>query len=433
MIVVEPGEEPVAVADDRRSDKEQRIRPRTLKGFNDHLPEQAARRQWVQERLRQVFEAWGYQPLETPSLEYADVLLGRYGDDAEKLIYRFRDLGGRDVALRYDQTVPFVRVVAQYPQLPRPFRRYQFQRVWRGENVGRGREREFTQGDVDVAGTASPVADAETLAVAAAGYHAIGFRRVRILVNDRALFHSFGLSKKEVTAVDKLAKIGSDGVVRELVGAGRPEGEARDLLARLRESPPPPRLHQVLEAARDLGAPDEDLEYDPTLARGLDYYTSTVLEVTSPDYPAGSLGGGGRYDTLIGRFTGRDVPAVGFSFGLERVIEALAEVGAFAGFRAAPTAVAIALGRAQLGWAGQVAARLRDAGVAVTVSTEPDAGPGRQIQAAAKLGAAYALLLGESEAAAQQVTVKQLDTGEQETLDQAAAVAKLSDPGGTED
>src|SRR5689334_13786398 len=169
--------------------RERRIQPRTLKGFNDYLPEQAAKRQWLTERLRRVFERWGYQPLETPTLEYADVLLGRYGAEAEKLIYRFQDNGGRDVALRYDQTVPFARVVAQYGEkLARPFRRYQFQRVWRGENTGRGREREFTQCDVDVAGSASPVVDAETLVIAAQGYRAIGFERVQVLVNDRTLF-----------------------------------------------------------------------------------------------------------------------------------------------------------------------------------------------------------------------------------------------------
>ena len=180
---------------DGPSAREARIQPRTLKGFNDYLPEQAARRQWVMERLRHVFERWGYGPLETPTLEYADVLLGRYGAEAEKLIYRFQDFGGRDVALRYDQTVPFARVVAQYRELPKPFRRYQFQRVWRGENTGRGREREFTQCDLDVAGAAGPVADAEVLAIAAEGYRAIGFKRVRVLVNDRRLFDDLDLSK----------------------------------------------------------------------------------------------------------------------------------------------------------------------------------------------------------------------------------------------
>lgn len=401
------------------------IQPRTLKGFNDYLPEQAARRQWIIERLRHVFQGWGYQPLETPTLEYADVLLGRYGAEAEKLIYRFQDLGGRDVALRYDQTVPFARVVAQHRTIPRPFRRYQFQRVWRGENTGRGREREFTQCDVDIAGAPGPVADAETLTIAAAGFHAIGFQRVRVQVNDRVAFDQLGLSKDEVIAVDKLAKIGPEGVVRELIAAGREEAEARDVLQRLRDAPPSPRLQEVMGMARDLGMPPSDLEFDPTLARGLEYYTSTVLEVTSPDYTAGSLGGGGRYDGLIRRFTGQDVPAVGFSFGLERVTEALEAIGGFAGFRAAPGAVAIALGRAQLAWVGEVAERLRATGVAVAVATEPDAGAGKQIGGAAKLGARFAILAGETEAASGQVGLKDLENGQQETLDVPALIERL--------
>jgi histidyl-tRNA synthetase len=406
--------------------KEQRIQPRTLKGFNDYLPEQALRRQVVTETLRHVFERWGYQPLETPALEYADVLLGRYGAEAEKLIYRFADHGGRDVALRYDQTVPFARVVAQYATLPRPFRRYQFQRVWRGENTGRGREREFTQGDVDIAGAPGPVADAETLAIAAEGYHAIGFERVKILVNDRTLFDQLGISRQEIIAIDKLDKLGADGVVRELVELGREEEAATDLLSRLQAAEPTPRLSEVMSIARDLGMPEADLQYEPTLARGLEYYTSTILEVRSPDYTAGSIGGGGRYDGLIRRFTGRDVPAVGFSFGFERVLEALDAVGAFQGLRAAPAAVALALGTAQVGWAGQVAGRLRMAGVNVAMGAEPEAGAGRQLGAAAKLGARYALLIGESEAAARQVTLKDLESGHQETLDLDEVVRRLA-------
>ena len=411
---------------DGPSARETRIQPRTLKGFNDYLPEQAARRQWIQERLRHIFERWGYQPLETPALEYADVLLGRYGAEAEKLIFRFQALGRHDVALRYDQTVPFARVVAQYHDLPRPFRRYQFQRVWRGENTSRGREREFTQCDVDVAGTASVVADAETLAIAAEGFRSIGFERLRLRVNDRTLFDELGLSKAEVIAVDKKDKIGADGVQRELVDLGRTEESATDLLSRLQSAKPSPRLREVMTIASDLGLPAHELQFDPLLARGLEYYTSTILEVWSPDYPAGSLGGGGRYDGLIRRFTGRDMPAVGFSFGLERVVEALETVGAFATFRAAPDAVALPLGSAHLGWAGQIAGRLREAGLSVAMSTEPDAGAGKQIGAAAKLGARFAILVGENEVAARTATLKDLESGQQETLDLEALVKRLA-------
>ena len=407
--------------------KDQRIQPRTLKGFNDYLPEIALRRQIVKGRLRHVFERWGYQPLETPSLEYADVLLGRYGAEAEKLVYRFQDNGGRDVALRYDQTVPFARVVAQYgDKLPRPFRRYEMGRVWRGENTSRGREREFTQCDLDVAGAAGTVADAETLVIASEGYHAIGFERIKIAVNDRTLFDSLGITPEEIIVIDKLDKIGADGVVKELVGKGlREEEPATDLLSRLQSAEPPARLQEVMRIAADLGMPEGDMAYDPTLARGLEYYTSTVFEVRSPDYTAGSLGGGGRYDGLIRRFTGRDVPAVGFSFGLERVIEALEAVGAFKEVRAAPTVVAVPLGTAQLGWTGEVASRLRAAGVSVAISAEPDAGAGKQLGAAAKLGARYALLVGESEVAAKNVALKDLGSGQQETLVLEEVVAWL--------
>ena len=408
--------------------KEQRIQPRTLKGFNDYLPEVALRRQIVKERLRHVFERWGYQPLETPSLEYADVLLGRYGAEAEKLVYRFQDNGGRDVALRYDQTVPFARVVAQYgDKLPRPFRRYEMGRVWRGENTSRGREREFTQCDLDVAGAPGTVADAETMVIASEGYHAIGFERITIQVNDRTLFDSLGITPEEIIIIDKLDKIGADGVVKELVAKGlREEEPATELLSRLQSAEPPERLREVMKIATDLGMPEGDLVFEPTLARGLEYYTSTVFEVRSPDYTAGSIGGGGRYDGLIRRFTGRDVAAVGFSFGLERVVEALEAVGAFKEVRAAPTAVAIALGTAQLGWAGEVAAKLRSAGVSVAVSAEPESGAGKQLGAAGKLGARYALVIGESEAQSRTVALKDLGSGQQEPLSLEEVASRLS-------
>lgn len=412
-------------AGDSQTDREIRIEPRTLKGFNDYLPDAAARREWIMAQLRRTFASWGYVPLETPALEYADVLLGRYGAEAEKLIYRFNDMGGRDVALRYDQTVPFARVIAQYRDLPRPFRRYQFQRVWRGENTGRGREREFTQCDVDTAGAPGVVADAETICVAAEGFRAIGFNRVKVLVNDRTLFDSLALTKGDVIAIDKLSKIGEDGVVRELASHGRTEAGARDILYRLQASPPPPRLNDVLSAARDLGIAGDDLVYDPTLARGLEYYTSTILEVVSPDYTAGSLGGGGRYDRLIGRFTGRDIPAVGFSFGLERVTDALASLARLDHVRAVPDVVVIAFGSANLGWAGKVASDARAAGLMVSVSTEPDRPMGKQLETASRLGAGHAIVVGEDEASSKTATHRNLSTRAQSTASLPEVIASV--------
>jgi histidyl-tRNA synthetase len=419
-------DDPPAASTGGASTQETRIEARTLKGFSDHLPESAARREWIMATLRDVFSGWGYVPLETPALEYADILLGRYGAEAEKLIYRFPDMGGRDVALRYDQTVPFARVIAQHRDLPRPFRRYQFQRVWRGENTGRGREREFTQCDVDVAGAPGVVVDAETLCIAAAGFRAIGFPRVRVVVNDRTTFDELGLSKGDIITIDKLAKIGEEGVTRELVASGHARAPALALLRRLQDAPPPPRLRDVFSAARDLGIDSDALIYDPTLARGLEYYTSTILEVTSPDYPSGSLGGGGRYDRLIGRFTGRDVPAVGFSFGLERVSDALASIGGLDHVHAAPDAVVLAMGTSSFAWAGTVAAAIRGAGRTVAIGTEPHRPLSRQLEGASKIHARFAVIVGEDEAGAGTATVRDLSTRDQVTLPLAQVAGRLT-------
>ena len=270
------------------------------------------------------------------------------------------------------------------------------------------------------------VVDAETLCIAAAGFRAIGFPRVRVVVNDRTTFDELGLSKGDIIAIDKLAKIGEDGVIRELVHGGHNEIGARDLLKRLQDAPPPPRLRDVLTASQDLGIDAETLVYDPTLARGLEYYTSTILEVTSPDYVSGSLGGGGRYDRLIGRFTGRDIPAVGFSFGLERVTDALASIGGLDHIHAAPDAVVIAMGTASLAWAGTVATAIRSAGRTAAVGTEPDRPLGRQLEAATKLHARFAVIVGEDEAGAGTATVRDLATRDQATLPVAEVPARLA-------
>jgi histidyl-tRNA synthetase len=249
---------------------------------------------------------------------------------------------------------------------------------------------------------------------------------VRVVVNDRTTFDELGLTKGDVITIDKLSKIGEDGVIRELVThGGHDEVGARDLLTRLQNAPPPPRLRDVLTASRDLGIDDDTLVYDPTLARGLEYYTSTILEVTSPDYLAGSLGGGGRYDRLIGRFTGRDVPAVGFSFGLERVTDALASIGGLDHVHAAPDAVVIAMGTASLGWAGTVARTIRTAGRTVAIGTEPDRPLGRQLEGATKLQARFAVIVGEDEARAGTATVRDLTSREQGTYTLAQVATRF--------
>src|SRR6266567_3401955 len=279
------------------------IKPQTLKGFRDFLPQEARKRKFVNKTLKNVFESFGFEPLETPTLEYEEILAGKYGEEGEKLMYRFEDNGKRRVAMRYDQTVPLARVVAQYQnQLPMPFKRYQIQPVWRAENTQKGRYREFLQCDIDTVGTDSPLADGELLQVIVKSYQALGFKKLNILINDRETFE--GLSAQAITVIDKLKKIGFDGVCQELVAKGiiGTLEEAKLTVQSLLDRQPSSRLTDIIKILDDTGVDTDSLTFSPTLARGLDYYTGLIIEVEVPEYPAGSLGGGGRYDNLIGMF-----------------------------------------------------------------------------------------------------------------------------------
>src|SRR3989344_6082825 len=315
-----------------------RIEPKTLKGFRDFLPNQAKKRQYVINTLKSVFESYGFEPLETPALEYEEILLGKYGEEGDKLMYRFEDNGKRRVALRYDQTVPLARVVAQYANdLPVPFKRYQISNVWRAENPQKGRYREFLQCDIDIVGSSSPLSDAEIIAVAAKSLEKLGFKKFKILVNDRSVFSSFdklgSLPEKDlpivVKAIDKLKKIGEKKVLDELIENGIEKEKATYILQTLREKKPTSRINEILDLLKKLGLSENEMEFFPTLARGLDYYTGLIFEVEIEGYDGGSIAGGGRYDNLIGIFAGRDIPAVGFAFGFDRLLEALGQFNLF--------------------------------------------------------------------------------------------------------
>ncbi len=298
-----------------------KIEPRTLKGFRDFLPKEARKRQYVIETLRRVFESYGFEPLETPSLEYEDILMGKYGEEGDKLMYRFEDNGQRRVALRYDQTVPLARVVAQYQNaLPYPFKRYQIQNVWRAENTQKGRFREFLQCDIDTVGDSSIGCDAEIISVINDSLIALGFENYKIIINDRKNFE--GVDSKAVLIIDKLKKIGAEKVKEELRNSGFDE----NLLDQI-QSKEASELIQIILNNKDFVG--DKVEYSPVLARGLDYYTGLIIEVEIEGFDAGSVGGGGRYDNLVGMFGSQSVPAVGFAFGFDRIIEAMEEKGLF--------------------------------------------------------------------------------------------------------
>jgi len=283
--------------------------PATPKGFRDIEPSQAKARREAVNKIAGVLESYGFVPLETPSIEFAETLKGKYGEE-EKLIYEFTDRGGRELALRFDLTVPLARYIANNLGLLNPtFSRYQIGQIFRGENPQRGRYRESTQFDFDTVGSTSEEEDAKIIGVAIKAIREIGLGKAQMAINDRQNFKD--LSVEDIRAIDKIYKVGKENT------------EAR-LLSIVENSKPTQDLEKIFEILENNYGLKEgvDFFFDPTLARGLDYYTGSIFELKPTGKPEDlSIGGGGRYDNLIGVFAGRDIPAVGFSFGLDRIIE----------------------------------------------------------------------------------------------------------------
>ncbi len=307
----------------------------TLKGFRDFLPAQMRARNWVRDRIVAAYEQAGFQPLETPTLEYKETIMGKYGAEADKLVYQFVDNGERAVAMRYDQTVPTARVMAQYRNdLSLPFRRYQVQNVFRAEKPQRGRYREFLQCDIDLFGSTDALADAEVLATAYAAYSAIGFQNFEIRVNDRAVlietltpFTTEQVSVASVIqSIDKLDKMSSQDVQAELERKGLSPESAEQVLRAISVAKPSKNLQEIITLVTELGIPAKNLVFQPTLARGLDYYTGLIFEIVVDGY-RGSLGGGGRYDGLVEQLSGVSLPAVGMAIGFDRTVEVAQELG----------------------------------------------------------------------------------------------------------
>ena len=285
--------------------------PGTPKGFRDIEPSLAKKRREAIAKIADVLESYGFVALETPTVEFAETLKGKYGEE-EKLIYEFTDRGGRDLALRFDLTVPLARYVANNLGVLNPtFSRYQIGQIFRGENPQKGRYREFTQFDFDTVGSVEPEEDAKVIAAAIKTIRALGLANAQMAINDRANFKD--LQAEDVRAIDKIYKVGKENT------------EAR-LLTFVENSKPTQNLSTIFKILKTKYNLNEgvDFFFDPTLARGLDYYTGSIFELKPTGKPEDfSIGGGGRYDNLIGVFAGRDIPAVGFSFGLDRLTELL--------------------------------------------------------------------------------------------------------------
>ncbi len=425
-----------------------------IKGMRDHLPAAMLLRQHIIATLTGVFERHGFDPLTTPVLEYAETLEGKLGDD-EKLIYRFEDHGGRMLALRYDQTVPLARVVAQYAaKIELPWRRYAIGPSYRGERPARGRYREFWQADVDIVGSDSPLADAEIIAVLTEGLKSLGFADFTTHINHRQVLggiaRASGLDEDAASgvyrAIDKLDKIGADGVRTDLRASGVADKSADSILAMvLLEGEPDDVLRELeqhlaaderalaaLATLRDIiatlphmGIAPQHYRIAPRLARGLSYYTGTVFETTSAHWPQGSLLGGGRYDNLIGMFAGRPVPTVGLAFGIDRFHDVMEELGL--GPRHTTTAQVYitifdaAHAAASLALAGE----LRAAGLHIITALDPGVSLGKQFKEADKKGVRHALVIGPDELARGEVALKDLRSGQQNNVPRDELIAHI--------
>lgn len=406
----------------------------TLKGFRDFLPEEKRQRDWLLKVIIEVFERFGFEPLETPTLEYASLLLGKYGTEADKLVYTFKDKGQREVALRYDQTVPAARVLTQYQsQLPKYFRRYQIQNVFRAEKPQQGRYREFTQCDIDIFGSTHPLADAEILACTYFTFKHIGYPTVKLKINDRTtLFDALNLFAipsvtvlSIIASIDKLEKLGEDKVVSELVTKGLLLQHAKRAVESIKTTRQSPSLSEITSLATTSGVPKSDLIFSPSLARGLDYYTGMIFEVRVPEYGGGSLGGGGRYDHLIKDLGGIDIPAVGIALGFDRMVEAARNLELFTDESLGTTALVTVFDRELLQTSLTITFQLRNAGVSTEVYVNGEDSLDKQLKYADKRRIPYVVIVGPEEKAKAMVKLKDMKKRSEEVMTTDDLIKKL--------
>jgi histidyl-tRNA synthetase len=442
------------------------IQPRTLKGFRDYLPELMIPRERLREQARTVFRSYGFAPIDTPCLEYAEILLGKGGEESDKLIYRFTDHGGRDVALRFDLTVPFARFAAQHiGQLGMPFKRYHMGPVWRGENTAHGRFREFWQCDFDSIGTTANAADIEIALVIHDLIAALGFERFEIRINNRLVLNGLleqlvlaGLMDKNVLprmpqalrALDKLPKVGRDAVRAEIVENAQISADQASLildLAEMRGSNTEildhlkkeygsandktregiTRIRELLDVATAAGVPTERLKLDLSIARGLDYYTGTVYETFLTDLPSiGSVCSGGRYDNLAGLYTKQSLPGVGASLGLDRLLAGMEELQMLRKVSTTAAVLIVQFSADRLGEYERMGRTLRASGIGTEVYPEPKK-ISQQLQYAERRGFKAALIAGPDEFARQVWKVKDLARREESTLAAEGVAATIGE------
>ena len=427
------------------------IEPRVLKGFRDFLPPLEIQRKEIQRILEKGFESFGFVPIDTPALEYREVLLGKGGGETDKQVYAFQDHGNREVSLRFDLTVPFARFMAGHRnELYLPFKRYHIAKVWRGENTQKGRYREFTQCDFDIVGPDCASADFEIIFMMHASLTALGVRNFRIHISHRGIFNAFlahnGLENANVEilrSVDKMGKIGRDEVRALLVPLTgeekadrvldfiRPADTWQETLAKLTElaggeNPSTERVREIFSMAEATGIQDL-LVFDPSITRGLDYYTGVVYETFLEELPRiGSVCSGGRYNNLAGLYTKEELPGVGSSIGLDRLMAGLEELGRLESRQAYTRVLILNMEDSLMGRYFDLARRLREEGISAEIFLESRKMK-NQFAFAEKKTIPFALICGPDEAARNLVSLKNLETRESFdmiSLEKAAEILK---------
>jgi len=436
-----------------------KIEPRLPKGMRDFLPQEMIKREYVFNIVREVFHLYGFEPLQTPVLELHETLMGKYGEDAEKLIFNAQHPGGKEeLALRYDLTVPLARVVAQYQnEITIPFKRYQLSPVWRAERPQRGRYREFYQCDADIVGVRTMSADAEILSLITTVLQRLGFQQFSVKVNNRKLLTAIGQYAgvegdhlaNLYRSIDKFDKIGADGVREELVTRGLPVEVVTRIMDLITARQPGvdqldyledvmgslPAAQEAISELRELAihlesanVPSQFYEFDLTMVRGLGYYTGPIFETIITEPNLGSVTGGGRYDDLIGLFRGESIPTTGTSLGIERIIDLLDLLKlypAHIGGTVVQVLVTV-FGDDTRAAATRFTADLRAAGVRTELYML-DKPIGKQMTYADKKRIPLVAVLGTQEIADGTVKLKRLTDGEEVTVDRAAAPAKITE------
>ena len=401
----------------------QKITPQILKGFRDFLPLEAMRRQYVVNIIRKTFELYGFEPIETPAIEYLEVFTGNIGED-EKLFYKFDDAGGRKVALRYDQTVPTCRFIAQYPdKITMPFKRYQIQTVWRAEKPQKGRYREFLQCDADIFGVDDRSADGETIALTIDIFKNLGFKKPMAMINDRALYKD--IPYKAIVAIDKLEKIGKEGVIEELIKKGYSSDDAKKILDQVASSQPNEDLKTIFKFLDDYGM-KENYQFKPTLARSFSYSNGTIWEIVIDEFKNGSLAGCERFDSLVSRFSNQNVPAVGFAVGFDRTVLAMEELGLFPDIKTTSKVLVTIFEKNLLEQSQKVTQILRKNKINTDLYSDPNIKLDKQLKYANKKNIPYVVIIGPNEVQEYKVTLKSLTDKTQETLPLDELVAKLT-------